>query len=62
MNRRYDKEELNRLELAKAYVPFQKINQVYSSSEALKKGTLFPELYKPYMIYENSNSGGRYHG
>lgn len=37
-------------ELAKAYVPFQIMNQTYSQEEALKKGTLFPELYKPYRI------------
>lgn len=34
--------------LARAYVPFQYMNQVYSPEEALRKGTIFPELYKPY--------------
>lgn len=33
--------------LATACVPFQIMNQVFNQSEALKKGTLFPELYKP---------------
>ena len=36
--------------LARAYVPFQIMNQVYSPSEALEKGTLFPELYRPYKV------------
>jgi len=36
--------------LARAYVPFQYMNQVYSPEEALRKGTIFPELYKPYKI------------
>lgn len=35
-------------QLARAYVPFQTMNNVYNSKEALKKGTLFPELYMPY--------------
>lgn len=59
MNRRYDSDKINKMELAKAYVPFQKINQVYNSNEALRKGTLFPELYKPYKDYGSLNLGGR---
>lgn len=34
--------------LAMAYVPFQQWNQVYDDSEALCKGTLFPELDLPF--------------
>lgn len=34
--------------LAKAYVPFQKFCTIYSPMEGLKKGTIFPELYSPY--------------
>lgn len=34
--------------LAHAYIPWQYYGVVYSNSEALKKGTLFPELYMPY--------------
>lgn len=37
-------------ELARAYVPFQIMNQTFTPKEALCKGTLFPELYKPYCI------------
>ena len=50
MNRNYGYEESVRPDssLARAYVPFQFMNQVYSKEEALKRGTLFPELYKPY--------------
>ena len=48
--------------LARAYVPFQIINQVYSPSEALKRGTLFPELYRPYKPGEKYRSGGGYYG
>ncbi|NLX62687.1 MAG: spore coat associated protein CotJA [Tissierellia bacterium] len=42
----YDKNR--RMELARAYVPFQRLNQVYDPKEALMKGTLFPELFMPY--------------
>lgn len=49
MNRyNFDQSKSNDKSLARAYVPFQYMNQVYSSEEALKKGTLFPELYMPY--------------
>ncbi len=34
--------------LAHAYVPFQVMEKVFSPEEALRKGTLFPELYMPY--------------
>lgn len=36
------------LELARAYVPIQTFGPTYSLPEALDKGTLFPELYRPY--------------
>ncbi len=35
-------------ELAKAYVPWQVYGVTYPPAEALEKGTLFPELYRPY--------------
>ena len=38
------------LKLAHAYVPYQVMNKVFSSKEALCKGTLFPELYMPYEV------------
>lgn len=52
----------NGCQLAKAYVPFQVLNQIYSQSEALQRGTLFPELYKPYIVNDEMQTGGRYHG
>jgi hypothetical protein len=37
------------VELARAYVPFQQYTTTFPIKEALlKRGTLFPELYKPY--------------
>ena len=39
MNRyNFDQSKSNDKSLARAYVPFQYMNQVYSSEEALKKG------------------------
>lgn len=38
------------VKLAQAYVPFQKLCSIYNPLEALKKGTLFPELYSPYEV------------
>ncbi len=35
-------------ELATAYVPYQQLDKLYPLCEALMKGTLFPELYRPY--------------
>ncbi|MBC7958820.1 MAG: spore coat associated protein CotJA [Vallitaleaceae bacterium] len=43
----------NCYQLAHAYVPYQVLGEVYSPSEALCKGTLFPRLYMPYQ-YERS--------
>ena len=49
-------------ELARAYVPFQIMNQVFNQEEALRRGTLFPELYKPYTPnYREENRGRRYY-
>jgi hypothetical protein len=51
------------LALAYAYVPIQKINNVYSSKEALKNGTLFPELNLPLGVYgANAFGGGKSDG
>jgi hypothetical protein len=35
-------------ELATAYVPYQVMNRIYEPMKALMKGTIFPELYRPY--------------
>jgi len=36
-------------ELARAYIPFQHYTTSYPLPEALRKGTLFPELWIPYQ-------------
>ena len=38
------------MQLAHAYVPWQNYCQAFSPCEALRKGTLFPELYGVYPI------------
>lgn len=40
---------LRNLPLTMAYVPFQQIEDVYNCDEALKSGTLFPNLDKPFL-------------
>ena len=40
---------LKNLPLAMAYVPFQQIEGTYDQDEALKMGTLFPNLNKPFL-------------
>lgn len=37
-----------RLQYARAYIVLQKYENLYSMSEALYKGTLFADLYRPY--------------
>ena len=49
-------------ELARCYVPIQVMNMVFDSKEALKKGTLFPELYRPYIPCDKRERGGNYYG
>lgn len=39
--------------LAYAYVPIQRWRMLHSIDEALGKGTLFEELYKPMEVYGN---------
>ena len=39
--------------LAYAYVPVQRWRMLYSDKDALGKGTLFEELYKPMKVYGN---------
>ncbi len=41
--------ELKNLPLTMVYIPFQQLDKKYSESEALKAGTLFPELDKPFL-------------
>ena len=41
--------ELDSLPLAMAYVPWQQFHTVYEVDKALASGTIFPELYKPFL-------------
>jgi hypothetical protein len=41
-NRRED------MELARAYIKIQRYNQRWQPMEGLMRGTIFPELYRPY--------------
>ena len=51
----------NSCQLARCYVKFQVLNQIYDQSEALERGTFFPELYMPYIIKEDKEiTGGFY--
>lgn len=36
-------------ELATAYVPYQVMSKIYEPMKGLMKGTIFPELYRPYV-------------
>ena len=43
-----DYSAVDTLPLAMAYVPFQKFQVMYDKAEAFSRGTIFPELYKPF--------------
>ena len=43
-------EAVDVMPLAMCYVPMQQWNEVYESCHALKAGTIFPELVKPFWI------------
>ncbi len=40
---------LRHMALAIAYVPWQRWNETYEPEKALKAGTIFPELNKPFL-------------
>lgn len=40
--------------LAEAYVPYQAFQKVYEPMRGLMKGTIFPELYRPYVKTKKS--------
>ena len=48
---KYDDIMLKNLPLTMAYVPFQKCIDSYDEAEALKRGTLYPVLDKPFYGY-----------
>lgn len=39
---------IKNVRLAAAYVPYQKMCELFRPIEALKRGTAFPELYSPF--------------
>jgi|GEM_PF-3243870 len=44
--------------LAEAYVPMQKPGRIYPPEKALIKGTVFPELYRPYQTCDFGGNNG----
>lgn len=45
-----------------SYVPIQRLGEVYNCDEALKNGTLFPELNMPLGVYGKNALGGCNYG
>ena len=45
---KFSNTQLKDLPIAMAYVPMQKWTEVYTEEDALCRGTLFPELDKPF--------------
>lgn len=41
--------DLSNMPIAMAYVPWQHFDTVYEVDKALGCGTIFPELYKPFL-------------
>ncbi|MGI6574408.1 MAG: spore coat associated protein CotJA [bacterium] len=46
-----------KMELARAYVPFQQYTRLFEPLEGLEKGTIFPELFRPYVPHEEGSRG-----
>lgn len=44
----YDKISCTKMEYARAYILPQEYENLYSVKEALEKGTIFKDLYRPY--------------
>ena len=55
MKRNYMYNEMSELPLARPYIPIQIYKTRYDVSEGFKKGTIFPELYKPYSKKDRGN-------
>ena len=45
--------------IAMGYVPWQNLKKVYEPAQALRAGTLFPELEKPFMARDMARKGAR---
>ncbi len=54
---RYHMTPIDNLVLAQAYIPIQRYGKTFPPEEALKQGTLFPELVRPYT---KRKQGGRW--
>ena len=50
------------LRVGYSYVPIQKFGEVYTYEDALKNGTLFPELNLPLGVYGKKALGGKCYG
>ena len=53
----FDARPLGTLPIAMAYVPMQQWKDTYPPSEALTRGTLFPELDLPFEGYRTRGGG-----
>ena len=51
--------DCDRWEIAMGYVPWQDLKDVYEPAKALRAGTLFPELEKPFMAHPMARKGAR---
>ncbi|MBQ2283982.1 MAG: spore coat associated protein CotJA [Agathobacter sp.] len=47
-NMNMPEEDIDRMPVAMAYVPWQHFNKTYEPQKALRVGTIFPELDKPF--------------
>ncbi len=45
---------LEQLPLAYSYTPMQELGSLYDCADALKNGTVFPELNLPFGVYGNN--------
>lgn len=50
--RRSESVDARKARLARAYVPFQVLTTTFDYAEGLARGTIFPELYFPYVPSE----------
>lgn len=51
--------EYETLRVGYAFIPPQRLEQVFDAEEALMRGTLFPELYLPYGVYDKAACGNK---
>lgn len=55
----HEKEEECGWVIAMGYVPWQNLENVNEPAKALRTGTLFPELEKPFLAHPTARKGGR---